>query len=203
MSNGTSNESNNKFNFLITAIKDSQELIRFLDYKTAFILTIVSGYFIAIFSTIEKVIKYCSYFSCFFWLIYFLIIMLLSICILIILRIFKPTISPKENINIGDNKIPLPSFFITKINYNNSFFSYFFNSKKDILSKSFSEYKKEILNTSENDILDSLSFELLKVSFIRTLKEDRLNALLFVFIISTVFVALYFIVFYVITKDIF
>ena len=56
-----------KITFLTAAITDAQELIRFIDTKTAIVITILGAYIVAIFSVLDKIISNYNLFSLMFW----------------------------------------------------------------------------------------------------------------------------------------
>ena len=56
----------NKINFLSLAISDAQELIRFIDTKTAIVITILGSYIVSFFVSLDKIAQYSDYYSCFF-----------------------------------------------------------------------------------------------------------------------------------------
>ena len=175
----------NKINFLNTAISDAQELIRFIDSKTTVIITILSAYILAFFASLEKIIEYSSGYSFCFWLFLILFFILLIASIVITTRIIKPTNNPIENVTLGNLSNPNLKFFITPNDYGNDKFYLFKNSKKFKLTENFETYLNGVNTFSNQDIIDSLTFELFKVSYIRNIKNDRFNSLLTLLIFTT------------------
>ena len=174
----------NKINFLSTAISDAQELIRFIDTKTTVVITILGAYIVAFFSVLDKIISNFSLYANGFIFSLFVFLILLILTILITVRIIKPTNNPVENIKLGDNtNIPSLQFYISPNDYSKDNFFAFRNSKKFKLSKTLKQYLS-VLN--ENEIIDSLSFELLKVSYIRNVKSDRFNTLMWFLFFTTI-----------------
>ena len=172
--------------FLNTAISDAQDLIRFIDTKTTVVITLLGAYVVAFFSVFSKIIEYSSKFSCLFWWSLIVFIFCLIICIVITLRIIKPTNNPSDNIKLGESKPPNVKFFLTPNSYPKGKYYIFINSNKFKLSLNFSEYLEQIKSVGENEIIDSLSFELFKVNYIRNIKNDRFNSLIFFLIITTI-----------------
>lgn len=182
-----------KINFLTTAIADAQELIRFIDTKTAIIITIIGAYVVGAFSAVDIIVAYWYKFSICFWIVLIAYIVLLIFSIIITTRIIKPTNMPTENIDFEDLAKPDLPFFIAPNKYNCKILIPFKNSSNYKLEISYKDFKSKI-NASDIDvIINSLSLELLKVSFIRNIKNDRFNILLFSLLITT----LLFLVFYV------
>lgn len=174
----------NKISFLSAAIADAQELIRFIDTKTTVVITILGAYIVAFFSVLDKIIaNYVLYSNGFiFSLVAFLILLILTI--LITVRIIKPTNNPVENIKLGSNtNIPTLRFYVSPNDYSKDDFFAFCNSKKFRLSKTLKEYISEL---DDSHIVASLTFELLKVSYIRNVKSDRFNVLMWFLFFTTI-----------------
>jgi len=176
----------NKINFLNSAISDAQELIRFIDTKTAIVVTILGSYIIAFFTSIDKIIAYKSEYSFWFWMSLILFFLLLICCIGITTRIIKPTNNPVDNLDLDNIQIPKLKYYLPTNNYQNDYLYSFKNSKKYKLSENFKSYYQTIKNdTEDKDIIKALSFELLKVSYIRNIKNDRFNTLLLFLLFTT------------------
>lgn len=174
-----------KIEFLHSAISDAQELIKFIDTKTAVAITILGAYIVAFFSSLEKLIEYSFGFSFWFWFIFSAFIILLVLCIIVTARIIKPTNNPDDNINFGKSKVPSLKYFLTPNDYSKGALQSFTNSKEFKLKENFEAYLQQLETTTDNDILASLTFELFKVSFIRNIKNDRFNSLLLLLLITT------------------
>lgn len=174
----------NKITFLSTAIADAQELIRFTDTKTTVVITILGAYIVAFFSVLDKIItNYVLYSNGFiFSLVAFLLLLILTI--LVTVRIIKPTNNPVENIKLGSNtNIPTLQFYVSPNDYSKDDFFAFCNSKKFRLSKTLKDYISEL---DDSQIVASLTFELLKVSYIRNVKTDRFNVLIWLLFFTTI-----------------
>ncbi|MCF8424662.1 MAG: hypothetical protein K9H41_09980 [Bacteroidia bacterium] len=174
----------NKINYLSLAINDAQELIRFIDTKTAIIITILGSYIVGFFVSLDKIAQYSIYYSCFFWFLLILFIITLTVCIIVTSRIIKPTNNPSDNITFGNATPPAINFFIAPNNY--IFYFPFCNSKKHKLKISFKTFQDEMNLASDAEIVKSLSYELLKVSFIRNIKNDRFNFLIKCLVVNTI-----------------
>ena len=175
----------NKLSFLHNSISDAQQLIRFIDTKTVIIVTVLGAYVAAFFSKIDIILQYKIYFSNYFWATLILFIICIFICIQITIRIIKPTHNPMKNIIIEKDSIPKIKYFFAKNHYNKGIFYPYINSTKFKLEDRYEDYLLQISNLEEKDILATLTLELLKVNFIRNIKNDRFNILLKFIIIAT------------------
>jgi uncharacterized protein YpmS len=172
-----------KISFLTEAISDAQEIIRFIETKTGIVVTITGAYLVVIFTDTENIIKYISYYNCWFFLFLTLFIFNLIACLIVIVRIIKPSSDPNKNIELGGVSKPSLQFYIAPNNY--SRLHQFRNTNNHKLETSFSKYKVELQSAGLTEILDSLTMELLKVSFIRNIKSDRFKFLIWLMISTT------------------
>lgn len=188
---------NNKITFLIAAIADAQELIRFIDSKTAIAITLIGSYFIGYFTQLDKLVKYVHYYNAWLWLLISLFILLTVICVAIILRIIRPTHNPTENIDPGGATAPESLFFLPVNTYSNKLFVSFINSSKHKLGISYSGYASKFTPSTDDTMISVLSFELLKINFIRNIKTRRFNSLVKWLIVTTIlFIASYILLIY-------
>jgi len=180
-----------KIEFLYAAINDAQELIRFIDTKTAIVIGVIGAFIVGLFSCFGNIVLYACSLSILTWLLLALVIVFLFISIWIILKIIKPINNPKDNI-LMDNMDDLPiNFFISSNNYSNALYL-FFNLKGSKLSEGLKIYIERLKNITDEDIVNVLTFELFKVSYIRNLKNDRFTVLVWIVLILTIL----FIIFY-------
>ena len=122
-----------------------------------------------------------------------LFLILLVIFIIIIARIIKPTNNPKDNINFGEFQISDLKFFLSPNIYGSHRFLFpFYNSKKFKLKEDFKVFIDKLNSSSSTEIIDSLSLELFKASFIRNIKNDRFNILLWLVLGLTVIFFIYY-----------
>ncbi|MFN4027710.1 MAG: hypothetical protein ACK4IZ_09710 [Flavobacterium sp.] len=170
-----------KITFLNAAIVDAQELIRFIDTKTAIVITILGSYLVAIFTILDKIIFNSNLFSSLFWFLISLFTVLLIICIVITARIIYPTNNPQKNIVLGNMQVPTLQFYLPMNEYDSNLFP-FFNSEKFRLSTTLESYSSQLKN---KNIIQSLTYELLKISYIRNVKNDRFKVLIYFLIITT------------------
>lgn len=192
----------NRKEFLYNAISDAQELIKFIDAKTTIVITILGAYAVTMFTAIDKIIEYSNEYSFWFWLILISFNILLVLCILIITRIINPTNNPKENILLPTSHENKLSFFLTPNDYSKYKFYPFSNSKKNKLKLSYDDYAKQISDSDEAVIINTLTLELLKVSFIRNIKNDRFKVLLRFLLATTIVFLLNYICYLKETKSI-
>jgi hypothetical protein len=174
----------NRVNFLSSAIADTQELIRFIDTKSTVVISILGAYIVAYFSVLDKIVANFSLYGNGFIISLIVFLIFLILTILITVRIIKPTNNPLENIKLGRNTdIPSLKFYVSPNDYSKDDFFAFYNSKKFKLPKTLEEYLSEL---NETEIIASLSFELLKVSYIRNVKSDRFNTLMWFLFFTTI-----------------
>ena len=180
-----------KIEFLYAAIADAQELIKFIDTKTAVVIGVVTAFVIGLFSCYTNVLLYACSFSCCFWVLLCFVLVFLLLSIWTILKIIKPINNPKDNIHLDDtDNLPL-NFYIPSNKYSNVLFP-FFNSRNSKLSENFKSYIEKLKNISDNDIVNILTYELFKISYIRNIKNDRFKVLVwFVLILTVLFVVFY------------
>lgn len=176
----------NKIDFLNSAISDAQELIKFIDTKTAVIITILGAYLVPFFASLDKIIEYSSGYSNWFWFFIILFFILITLCIIVTARIIKPTNNPLENVNFGNSSKPTLKFFLTPNDYSKGSFQSFTNSDKFKLIENFQTYSQTLNAAGDIDIINSLTLELFKVSYIRNIKNDRLTTLLRLLVITTI-----------------
>jgi hypothetical protein len=176
----------NKISFLNAAIVDAQDLIKFIDTKTAIIITIIGAYVVTFFVSTDKILEYSFEYSNWFWIFLTIFLILITSCIILTVRIIKPTNNPYANINFGSTKRPTLKFFLAPNDYSQSNLVSFTNSDTFKLSENFETYSKSLKDSRDSDILDSLTLELFKVSFIRNIKNDRFNTLLWLLFITTI-----------------
>lgn len=180
-----------KYEYLKFAIEDAQEIIRFIDAKTAFAVSVIGAYIVGIISMIEKIVKYSNSYSILFWILFGLFLLLLVLATITTTRIIKPTNNPAENIDLNGLPIPSLPFYLAGNTYSSWFFR-FINCYTDKHKHDYKGYLDKLNPATDTGILETLTFELLKVSYIRNLKNDRFNFLLTLLIISSLlFVSFY------------
>jgi hypothetical protein len=172
------NDNENKIAYLIAAITDTQELIRFIDTKSAAVVSVLGAYIVGFFTTLEKTVKYWNQFPCVFWMFWVLFLASLILSITITVRIIRPTFNPTDNIKMDGESLPELPFFLGPNDYGNDSLWLMTNSSAYKLKQDYKSFKQSVSTSDSNKIVESLSFELLKISFIRNIKNDRFNRLL-------------------------
>ena len=164
-----------KFDFLISAIADTQEIIKFIDTKAAFATIIIGGMLSLIFSDYEIIHQnYCSY-SRAIKIILWLILAGIAISFYCLTKVIMPVKKTyrkgiKPLFHLNSNKTKRTKFF----------------SKCIEITPTIQEYQKQINTADEEDIIQSLIHELYVVSYIREVKTIRLNNLLIILVSSTI-----------------
>lgn len=192
----------NRITFLLASIEDAQELIKFADSKTAIVISIIGGYILAIFSSMPDIVRFSCYYDGWIWTSLALFTILLILCIQLALRIIKPTSNPSQHINFEGRPAPILLFFLTPNKYKNKTHSLFRNRRRSKLSIGYNSYESKIQNATNEDIIASLTFELMKVSFIRNIKIDRFNLLIKILICLTISFIAYYLIFTIETDEI-
>jgi hypothetical protein len=183
-----------KISYLSAAIADAQELIRFIDAKTSIVISILGAFLVTLFSFVTKIIKYSPHYSLLFWLLLIVFIISLGFCVYITIKIILPTINPSKNVLISEDEIPKLKFFLHSNKYDSRYSFYLENSDEYKLDHKFSDYLHQ-LSLGEEEIVRSLTFELLKVSFVRNIKNSRLQ-ILYSFLLFTTFAFICFVLVY-------
>jgi hypothetical protein len=168
-----------KREFLYKAIDDAQHLIQYTESKTGFAIILLSGIITGIFVQIKDFLSDNN--SWLIWVLFALICFCLIIAIWIIILIIRPIRCPINNISIQEKHIPSNSYYVFNNDYNTRLFP-FFNSKKFKLKTAYIDYYDNLKEMDKSTIKKVLSVELLKLSYIRNIKSDRFNALLWVLI---------------------
>jgi len=182
------NNKENNIQFLYAAIADAQELIRFIDTKSAAAVTVLGALFVGMYSNLEMAVLHYSKFSCqyHFFLVMFAITWILGVWMVI--RVLFPTMNPLNNVFFTGENIPDKThFFLAKNKYDNKYGSLFLNIKSDKLDVKFEDYNSEVEALTTQNLINELSVELHKVSFIRNLKAERFKFLVWLTILASIF----------------
>jgi hypothetical protein len=183
-----------KKEFLYAAIQDAQELIRFTDTKTAIGITVIAAYVATLFSMTENLVKYACCFDALLWLSLTVTFCLILICLVITARIIRPTNNPLENIK-NQSGVPDLKFYLAPNEYPGlSKITFpFWNTKSYKLSESLDTFLQNLGAANDDTIEKVLSVELLKVNYIRNIKNDRFTILFNTILITSIS----FLIFYV------
>jgi hypothetical protein len=189
------NTNGNKITFLLAAISDAQALIRLIDTKTAVVITILSGYLIFIFSSIEKYSKFHLHYDYSLVISLLLFFFMLALCLIVTTRIINPTNDPNQNISLGESSSPSLKYFLGVNNYSGKWYYPFCNSMHFKLNETFDSYLKQLKLSEDEELINSLSHELLKVSYIRNIKNSRFNNLLILLLLTSLLFLFAYVVF--------
>ena len=191
-----------KLNFAYGSIQDIQETIRFLDTKAGAIIILITAITTAIIAIMDSFILFfinqtvtCKNIllsGCILFAIFMYITLYLSI------KAIHPRNNPNEHVIIGDDKNELIlSYFVSGFSSKMRVSDYI-KERKDLKSRiSVTEHYRAILESTPEQILLTLSYEIIKLSYIRDKKNKRtccaLNCLLLGFLIAFITTILYFI----------
>ncbi len=194
-------DNSTKLEFLYAAIVDAQETIRFVENKLAVAITIIAGFMVGIFTTIDKIVQCNSQLSNWFWASLLLLIVLITLCVIITVRIITPTTKTHSNVNVQDIKSPFVDFYISPNNYKSKAFA-FYNSDNFKLSKTLKTYHIEFQDAKDEDFIKCLQYEVLKINFIRNIKRDRLRILVNYLVATTISFFIFYVLYSIETQAI-
>lgn len=160
-----------KAEFLIQATGEVQETNRFLDTKAGALIVFESSLLaVAVYSLFDKSaleLMQALANQVAVWYLVFLVVCFICYIIMLVahilfsLRIIFPQENPEAHVDLGDFQ-PRRLFFLYKLD------------EKRRLRPSVVEYSTQLAGMSDDDIINEYVFELLKLSYIRKLKSDRL-----------------------------
>jgi hypothetical protein len=166
------NDTVQKLTFLYKIIDDNQATIRFLDTKAAFGIALLGAILGKVLDR-EQLIAFVNH-GVLIFLMFIAFAVLIIISAVIGFRTVFPTVNPKDNVSFPDNLEP--KFFIAKFKPNR-FLRYLSSNKRfAMLETTHSGYCDALGQTSAEDLMKIAAAEVLKLSFIRQLKTDRLTA---------------------------
>jgi hypothetical protein len=166
------NDTEKKLAFMYKIIDDNQATIRFLDTKAAFGIALL-GAIIGKVLDREQLAAYLNHG------IVTLLISIVFACLIVVsavlgFRTVFPTVNPAQNVSFPDNLEP--KFFIAKFKPNR-FLRYFSSNKKfAMLETTHAAYCDALGQANAENLVKIAGAEVLKLSFIRQLKTDRLGA---------------------------
>jgi hypothetical protein len=159
--------------FVLNAIEDANETNRFLETKAGVLIAFETSFLaIAAYSLFDKsaleliqalVSGVASWFLVLLAVYFVGFLVALVMHILFTLRVIMPQEAPEAHVHLGDFE-PKRLFFLFKLDQDQK------------LGPSVTEYSQQLAAMSEAEITSEYVFELLKVSYIRKAKSDRLNA---------------------------
>jgi hypothetical protein len=172
-----------QFQFLLKAIDDAQSTVRFLDSKAAFGIALLS---VMLARVIVEFPSYLQWGSKPLWEECFLILFsaaALSAAVIAFRTLF-PTSNPASNVSLTPPHVP--QFYLWELKPKAWLRLFSQSPAYSVLQPPQKEYF-QIFNSSDPEtLLYVLTAELLKVSYIRQIKTDRLKAFGLCLIVSTV-----------------
>jgi len=160
-----------KMDFLFKGIDEVQQTNRFLDAKAGLLSGFESALLVVVISTILDNNKLQLLFDLYnsqrwylFFLVGYIVLYVISLVmhIILTLQVIFPSENPESHIELGNFK-SRNLFFIHKLGQNGKIFP------------SLPLYSQELTEMSQEDIKNEFIFEFLKLSYIRTLKSNRLK----------------------------
>jgi hypothetical protein len=159
--------------FVLNAIEDANETNRFLETKAGVLIAFETSFLaVAAYSLFDKstleliqtlVSGVASWYLVLLVVCFVVFLIMLVMHILFTLRVTMPQEAPEAHVDLGDFE-PKRLFFLHRLD------------KDQVLGPSVTEYSEQLAAMSEADITGEYIFELLKVSYIRKAKSDRLSA---------------------------
>ncbi len=184
----------NQISYITFSITDTQQLIKNIYTKLTVVITIIGAFVFCLYTNLGKLMaNFCEY-SPYLKLTIISLIANIVICIWLTAKILFPTHNPTENITVED-KSPKLKFFHAENRYADKNLSSFFNLESNKLKTQFEKYASLVNMADDEELLDSLIFELLKLSYIRNIKTKRLKTLFAYLIIATITFVLFDILF--------
>jgi len=178
-------------NFLYKIIDDNQATIRFLDTKAGFGIAIL-GTMVGKVILDQDQIKSCESHGLLIGLVAVFFGCLVLLTATLGFRTVFPTVNPAKNVTFPDDLEP--KFFISKFGKNSRLKWFLSGNKFATLATTHAEYCTAVKDATQEKIESVLAAEVLKLSFIRQLKTDRLSAFALSLIVTVVlFVGLIFI----------
>lgn len=191
-------ENENKLLSIQFLISECQETIKYIETKATISITVIAGFIIAIFEKIDLITTNFNNYDTTTIILLSLLGTLIIISIFVLVSIINPIQNPSKSIQEVDKDIEIIKIYFPKNKYENKILSIFkVNNEKDSLNYSFSKFIKN-LKSDEKTIINSFSFELFKLSFIRNIKKDRLEFLIKIIIATSI---IFFITFAKLTKS--
>jgi hypothetical protein len=162
-----------RLEFLYRATDDTQETIRFIDTKAAFCVTLVSG-MVAV--TFQTTLDRHHYWFRPYLLGLFLAIVVLAIivCLRVIFPVVKPPSPPAHH-----SPRKLPKFYIFQAKGHHWLRHTFSNDVKDVLIDDHETLTAVMTHARDSDLVIAMCDELLMVSLIRQIKQDRLRTAMY------------------------
>ena len=158
--------------FLYNAVNDTQNTIRFIDTKAAFCVTLLSGMVAA--SLQRNTPRHPDFHA----VALSLFLAGVGLSLIIDLRVIFPVIKPHSAPPPAHGR-PLPKFFVHQSRGHHWLRHTFSNDVRHVLADDHESYLTAIGHATDADLLIAMSDELLLVSLIRQIKQDRLHTAMY------------------------
>lgn len=179
-------ENKNKLLSIQFLISECQETIKYIETKATISITVIAGFIIAIFEKIDLIVFNLNKYDITTIILLLILGILIITSISVLVLIINPIQNPSKLIQEVDEEVKMIKIYFPKNKYENKLLSILkINNEKDSLNYSFSKFIKK-LKSDEKTIINSFSFELFKLSFIRNIKKDRLAFLIKIIIITSI-----------------
>ena len=157
--------------FLYKIIDDNQSTIRFTDTKAAFGIAVLSAMLSKVLAQYPSLRPLTGQPPIVIWL-FISFSFFCAIAAILAFRVLFPTIDPYKNVRVPRDLSP--RFFITELG-DKSWLRLFSSSDRySTLSETHAQYNDSVLQALPEDLISTLCAEVLKLSFVRQLKTDRL-----------------------------
>lgn len=170
-----------RLSFLYKIIDDSQETIRYLDTKAGFgiaILGAILGKFLLDEAQLHAIRSHGSMIIALFVVLGILMVISAALGF----KTVFPMINPAENVSFPD--VLEPKFFISELGVSHPLRHLFSGKRFATLGVTHAEYCRSLREANAETIESILAAEVLKLSFIRQMKTDRLTQFAFSLILT-------------------
>jgi hypothetical protein len=180
-------DTSQQLSFLYKALDDNQNLIKFLDAKAAFAVALLSAMAGKVLSNFEA---YFPWHQQSMWRHLIILGFGLSAIVTAVLvgLIVFPTINPALNTRLAPHSGPI--FFLTQLEPKSWLRIFSRSPTFSRLVQDHGEYHAQITTADNEVLLRIVSGEVLKVSYIRQIKADRIKALVFPLVACSILFAI-------------
>jgi hypothetical protein len=174
----------NRVAFLYSIIDDTQGTIRSTDSKAAFGIAVLSAILAKVLAK-NLELHHLAGQPLVVIIVLGLFWLFATLAAILAFRVLFPTINPYRNVRVPTTLAP--RFFITELS-DKSWLRLFSSSDRySTLSETHDQYHDSIVRATPEDLVSVLCAEVLKLSFIRQLKTDRLIWFAYALVTSVVF----------------
>ena len=174
----TLGDNEQKLNFLYNAIQDTQETIKFTDTKSGAIAVLGSAFVTAIVTLVDKYINLFNNQTDISKLILIAGSAFFGICLFISLYLsiksINPSNNPNKHVEFGDVDCEVDvNYYLTGLTPKMRFRDYIWECKDSKFSTSVEQYYDSISKVDSEGLLLSLTYEFIKLSYIKEKKYKR------------------------------